>query len=97
MCREDCDPQLAPQVPKTTRATYTVMDVDVGTGIVSCLTDSGEVKDDLDLPKNEQGQPDEVGKELIEKWEKSVESGAEVKITVLSIMGREMILEVVSA
>ena len=73
------------------------MDVDVGTGIVSCLTDAGEVKDDLDLPKNEQGQPDEVGKELIEKWEKSVESGAEVKITVLSIMGREMILEVVSA
>ena len=66
------------------------MDVDQHSGTVSCLTDSGEVYEGCDIPKDELGKPDEVGQQLINKFE----AGDEFKIVVLSIMGKEMILEI---
>ncbi|CAD7944820.1 unnamed protein product [Amoebophrya sp. A120] len=77
------------QVPAVTKEEYTVMDIDGE--IVSCLTASGEPKDDLNLPKNtETGLPDEVAQELLKKFE----AGDEVKIVAIGILGQEKIVEV---
>merc|ERR1719509_693057 len=69
---------------------YEVMDVDSNNGSVSVLTSNGEVKDDLNLPKTSDGDNDEVAQSLIEKFE----NGDDLKITVLTIMGEETIIEV---
>ena len=81
------------KVPAVTKDEYTVMDVDASSGIVSVLTASGDVKDDLNLPKSAENPNvlDEIGELLAKKFE----AGEEVKVAVLGILGQEKIIEVV--
>eukprot|EP00392_Amoebophrya_sp_AT5.2_P005459 g5468.t1 len=59
------------QVPAVTKDEYTVMDIDASSGIVSVLTASGDVKDDLNLPKSAENPNvlDEIGELLAKKFE----------------------------
>ncbi|CAD7971142.1 unnamed protein product [Amoebophrya sp. A25] len=78
------------QVPDVTKEEFSVMDVDGSS--VSVLTAQGEMKDDLNLPKGENGLLDEVGEEV----KKRFEAGEEFKVVVLGILGQEKIIEVVA-
>ena len=81
------------QVPVSSKEEYSVLDADRSSGMVSVLLASGEVKEDLDLPLREGGAPSELD-EVAETLLRKVESGDEVRIAVLSIMGAEKIVEV---
>ena len=73
-------------VPVTVKAQYSLMDVDSDTGFLSLLTDSGDCKEDVGLVKIEDGSFDELGQEVISKFE----AGEALKLTVLSILGKDV-------
>ena len=75
-------------VPVTVKAQYSLMDVDSDTGFLSLLTDSGDCKEDVGLVKNEDGSFDELGQEVISKFE----AGEALKLTVLSILGKDVVI-----
>ncbi|ACO66215.1 predicted protein, partial [Micromonas commoda] len=75
-------------VPVTIKAQYSLMDVDSDTGFLSLLTDSGDCKEDVGLVKNEDGSFDELGQEVISKFE----AGEALKLTVLSILGKDVVI-----
>ena len=76
-------------VPVTTKAQYSLMDVDSETGFLSLLTDSGDCKEDVGLMKNEEdGSFDELGQEVISKFD----AGESLKLTVLSLLGRDVVV-----
>ena len=75
-------------VPVTIKAQYSLMDVDSDTGFLSLLTDSGDCKEDVGLVKNEDGSFDELGQEVISKFE----TGEALKLTVLSILGKDVVI-----
>ncbi len=81
-------------VPVTTKTTYSLMDVDSDTGFLSLLTESGEVKEDVGLSLNsEEPAPgiekwDPVGTELMTRFD----DGEGLRVTVLSIMGKELVI-----
>ena len=64
------------------------MDIDSDTGFLSLLTDSGDCKEDVGLVKNEDGSFDELGQEVISKFE----AGKALKLTVLSILGKDVVI-----
>lgn len=66
------------------------MDIDSSDGTLSLLTDSGEPKEDALLSKAEDGSWDAVGAECVKRFE----DGEALKVTVLSIMGKDLVVEV---
>jgi len=75
-------------VPVTVKAQYSLMDVDSDTGFLSLLTDSGDCKEDVGLVKIEDGSFDELGQEVISEFE----AGEALKLTVLSILGKDVVI-----
>ena len=75
-------------VPVTVKAQYSLMDIDSDTGFLSLLTDSGDCKEDVGLVKIEDGSFDELGQEVISKFE----AGEALKLTVLSILGKDVVI-----
>ena len=75
-------------VPVTVKAQYSLMDVDSDTGFLSLLTDSGDCKEDVGLVKIEDGSFDGLGQEVISKFE----AGEALKLTVLSILGKDVVI-----
>ena len=60
-------------------------------GTLSLLTDEGEPKEDAQLSRGEDGSGwDPVGEELINRFQQ----GESIKVTVLTIMGRDLVVEV---
>ena len=79
-------------VPVTTKASYALCDVDTSTGFLSLLTDSGDTKEDVSLSRGEDGVAfDALGAEVVARFE----AGDALKVTVLSIMGKELVEGVV--
>ena len=77
-------------VPVTSRCTYTLLDVDESTGFLSLLTDSGDTKEDASLSRADDGTFDSVGAECVRRYQE----GEALKVTVLSIMGKDVVVEV---
>ena len=79
---------LPPTMPITTKASYALCDVDVSSGFLSLLTDSGDTKEDVKLGRAEDGKEfDSVGQEIVQRFE----AGEALKVTVLSIMGKDIV------
>ena len=76
--------------PVTNKAQYGLMDVDSETGFLSLLTDSGDNKEDVNLWKGEDGEWDAIGAEIIRRFEE----GEALKVTVLTLMGKSLVVEV---
>ena len=74
-------------VPVTSKATFALCDVDASTGFLSLLTDDGETKEDVSLTRAEDGGFDALGAEVVQRFE----AGESLKVTVLSIMGQDMV------
>ena len=78
-------------VPVTKKAWYGLMDVDLDTGFLSLMTDAGESKEDAALGRAEDGKEfDDIGKEIVRRFE----AEEALKVAVLSIMGKELVVEV---
>ncbi|KAI8112363.1 hypothetical protein M9434_003686 [Picochlorum sp. BPE23] len=73
------------EVPNVSRTDYTLIDIS-DDGFCSLMTDSGDTKDDLSLPKG----TDELDK-LAEQIQADFDEGKEVVVSVLAAMGEEMI------
>merc|ERR1711972_61997 len=83
------------EVPFVKRTEYQVLNADPNSGEVSLLLESGETKDDLNLPTfKAQGEPTEddvkVQKEILE----SFEAGKTTIVAVLAACGQEKIVAV---
>ena len=75
-------------VPVTNKASYALCDVDASTGFLSLLTDSGDTKEDVALSRGEDGVAfDALGAEILSRFEE----GESLKVTVLSIMGKDLV------
>ena len=75
-------------VPVMSKATFALMDVDASSGFLSLLTDGGDTKEDVALSRAEDGVAfDALGAEVVQRFE----AGESLKITVLSIMGKELV------
>ena len=75
-------------VPVTSKATFALCDVDTSTGFLSLLTDDGGTKEDVSLTHAEDGGGfDALGAEVVQRFE----AGESLKVTVLSIMGQDMV------
>eukprot|EP00933_Yihiella_yeosuensis_P004726 TRINITY_DN10912_c0_g1_i1.p1 TRINITY_DN10912_c0_g1~~TRINITY_DN10912_c0_g1_i1.p1 ORF type:complete len:159 (-),score=41.25 TRINITY_DN10912_c0_g1_i1:131-607(-) len=78
-------------VPVVKTSEYVVMDVDAKTGALSLLTEEGEAKDDANLAKAENGKDfDEVGMQVC----KLFMDGESIKVTVMTAMGKDIVIEV---
>ena len=78
------------EVPVTTKATFSLLDIDTSTGNLSLLTESGETKEDASLSRIEDGSFDAVGADCV----KLFDAGEALKVTVLTIMGKDIVVEV---
>ncbi|GBE60513.1 translation elongation factor IF5A [Babesia ovata] len=76
------------EVPHVKRTEYQLISVD-DDGFVSLLNPDGTCKDDLQLPRDNDGGFDEVSKQI----QSLVASGKEVLVTVLSAVGQEKIIQ----
>ena len=75
-------------VPVTTKASFSLMDVDTDTGFLSLLTDGGDTKEDVQLGRAEDGKAfDAVGQEVVQRFDE----GESLKVHVLSIMGKDIV------
>merc|ERR1739842_132325 len=84
-------------VPFVKRQEYQVLMADEGTGTVSLLKDpnSGETKDDLNLPTIVQtGEPTDEDKKVTDELLKALEDGKQVIAIVQSACGTEKIIQV---
>ena len=78
-------------VPLTTYAHFSLMDVDKSDGTLSLLTADGEPKEDAMLSRGEDGLGwDAVGEELVKRFDE----GESLKVKVLTIMGKDLVVEV---
>mmetsp|Transcript_25424 Transcript_25424/g.49784 ORF Transcript_25424/g.49784 Transcript_25424/m.49784 type:complete len:159 (-) Transcript_25424:102-578(-) len=77
-------------VPITSKESYTILDVDASSGFLSLVDDQGNTKEDASLSKSEDGEFDELSQECIRRFSK----GEILRVTVLTIMGKDVILEV---
>mmetsp|Transcript_114075 Transcript_114075/g.179581 ORF Transcript_114075/g.179581 Transcript_114075/m.179581 type:complete len:161 (-) Transcript_114075:24-506(-) len=85
------------EVPITTKASYLLMDVELPDGTLSLLDEaSGETKDDVSLikdpeqPKGSDTPFDEIGNAIV----KAFNDGTEARVTVLGIMGKDLVVEI---
>merc|ERR1711865_962408 len=81
-------------VPFVRREEYTMLTADPDTGACSLLTESGETKDDLNLPTFVSiGEPTEDDKKLTEEILKWLDDGKDFQVIVLSACGVEKIIQ----
>jgi len=76
-------------IPNVTRQEYTVMDIDEDAGSVSVLTETGDCKDDLNLPTNTDGSQTEIAGKMIQMFA----DGKAILVTVVSACKEEKIVE----
>ena len=74
---------------------YTLLDVDQEDGCVTLMDVNGEIKEDANLVKSEDGPErfDAVGQEVARRFEE----GEELEVVVFACMGREVVTEVHTA
>jgi translation initiation factor 5A len=77
------------EVPNISRIEYQVLNVS-DDGQISLLTDSGETKDDLDLPKDTEGKEDETAAQIRQMFN----DGKSLLVTVVGACGMEKIMGV---
>merc|ERR1712207_120624 len=83
------------EVPFVKRTEYQLLTADPDSGEVSLLLESGETKDDLNLPTFvQQGEPTEDDKKVVDEIIKGVEEGKTVTVIVQSACGAEKIIQV---
>eukprot|EP00382_Lankesteria_abbotti_P005319 CAMPEP_0113849518 /NCGR_PEP_ID=MMETSP0372-20130328/3195_1 /TAXON_ID=340204 /ORGANISM="Lankesteria abbotti" /LENGTH=163 /DNA_ID=CAMNT_0000819357 /DNA_START=61 /DNA_END=552 /DNA_ORIENTATION=+ /assembly_acc=CAM_ASM_000359 len=75
------------QVPVVKRTEYQLIDVDKD-GFVSLLTESGEMKADLQLPKDGDGNLEDVAKAIVAGFDE----GKTLVVTVLGACGQEKVV-----
>ena len=81
------------EVPISSSAKYSLIDIDLDTGFITLLTDAGETKEDAALTKAEEDGDedfDALGNEIARRFEE----GEALKVTVLTIMGRDLVTAV---
>lgn len=78
------------EVPNVSRQEYALIDCDGDAGTVSVLLESGDTKDDLNLPTDVQGGREELAGDIVEKFEE----GKSLLLTVQAAMGMEKIIAV---
>lgn len=76
-------------VPNVTRAEYQLLDINMDDGTISLLTDSGDTKDDLNLPAGTDGQYEEICDQISTAFN----DGKDLKIIVLMACGKEKVVE----
>merc|ERR1712098_347583 len=84
-CEDLCPSSHNMECPVVTKCEYTVMDVGDG-GAVSLLTDGGETKDDLNLPKGSDDN-EKLAKEIRDGFE----AGKSLIISTICAMNDEQI------
>jgi len=81
-------------VPFVKRTEYQLLTADPDTGEVSLLLESGETKDDLNLPTFVKvGEPTDDDKKVVDEILKSIDDGKEVIVIVQSACGEEKIIQ----
>jgi len=71
------------EVPNVNKAEYTLMDIDMDSGAVSVLLESGDCKEDLNLPKDDS---------ISDPMKAAFEEGKAILVSVQSAMGQEAII-----
>ena len=84
---DSCPTSHNVEVPVISRNEYQVLNV-TDDGQVSLLLDSGETKDDLDLPKDTEGNEEEVSKTVRQLFD----DGKSILVTVVGACGVEKIV-----
>merc|ERR1711874_501774 len=80
-------------VPFVKRTEYQLLNADPDSGEVSLLLESGDTKDDLNLPTFVQnGEPTEDDKKVTDEMLKEFEAGKTVLVAVLSACGQEKLV-----
>ena len=88
-----CPTSYNVEVPFVKRTEYQLLTADEGDGGVSLLLESGETKDDLNLPKFvKQGEPTDDDKKISDDILKAHEKGDEITVIVLTACGQEKII-----
>merc|ERR1711972_190815 len=81
-------------VPFVKRTEYQLLSADPDSGEVSLLLESGETKDDLNLPTFvQQGEPTDEDKKVVEEILKGQDDGKTVTVIVQSAIGMEKIIQ----
>merc|ERR1711879_1035069 len=81
-------------VPFVKKTEYQVLSADADSGEVSLLLESGETKDDLNLPTFVKvGEPTEDDTKVVEEILKGMEDGKQVNVIVQSACGEEKIIQ----
>lgn len=75
-------------IPVTSKEQFTLCDCDADTGFLSLLTQGGDCKEDVSLVRGEDGAFDEMGKEVLRRFE----DGEALTLTVLSLLGRDVVV-----
>merc|ERR1712157_703284 len=82
------------EVPFVKRVEYQLLTADADSGEVSLLLESGETKDDLNLPTFVQvGEPTDEDKKVVEEIMKAEADGKTISVVVQSACGMEKIIQ----
>jgi len=76
------------EVPNLSRTEFQLIDLDAEAGTVSVLLENGDTKDDLNLPKDSNGNYEEHAADMV----KAFEDGKGILVTVLKSMDQEKIV-----
>lgn len=76
------------EVPNLSRTEYQLLDLDPDSGSVSVLLENGDTKDDLNLPKDSNGNFEEHAADLVKQFE----DGKTLLVTVLKSMDQEKVV-----
>lgn len=89
-CEDLCPTSHSMEVPNVKRDEYQLIDCDEADGTLSLLLETGETKDDLNLPKTTEGQYEEVSQDCI----KMFDEGKSVMCVVIAACGEEKLISV---
>eukprot|EP01047_Picozoa_sp_COSAG01_P005745 COSAG01_NODE_200_length_22187_cov_59.140529_2_plen_162_part_00 len=82
------------EVPVASKASYSLIDIDTESGFLTLLTEEGETKEDTCLSRAsddpEETDFDEVGSDIIQRFDE----GENLRVTVLTIMGKDLVTQV---
>lgn len=76
------------EVPNLSKSEFQLLDADPDSGSVSVLLENGDTKDDLNLPKDSNGNFEDYAAELL----KAFEDGKSILVSVLKSMDQEKII-----
>merc|ERR1719409_1749719 len=92
-CEDLCPTSHNVEVPFVKREEYQLLNADGDSGEVSLLLESGETKDDLNLPTFVKiGEPTDEDKKVTEEILKAQEEGKDIFVIVLDAIGVEKII-----